>query len=187
MKTGNETASGNEVEWQGLGRWLAASSLEISQPSSTIAGVQELYQQLLSTKVCHHEMKDWIHYHMLAGCLALAQTNYLVRHNSLSLWVAKKNWQYSPPWSSPSEPKPVDENQRAKAYWDELVYAKNTEVRVNTIDIKKINKGDKKVTLLEMSCPWMENREAKESEKTMRYAPLCRFWAQDADVSTKGC
>ena len=80
-----------------------------------------------------------------------------------------------PPWFSPTGPKPVDENQRAKAYWDELVYAKNTEVRVNTIDVRKINKEDKKVTLLEMSCPWMENREAKESEKTMRYAPLRRF------------
>ena len=75
----------------------------------------------------------------------------------------------------PTEPKPVDENQRAKAYWDEPVYAKNTQVRVNTIDVRKINKGDKKVTLLEMSCSWMENREAKESEKTMRYAPVRRF------------
>ena len=34
-----------------------------------------------------------------------------------------------------------------------------------------------------MSCPWMENREAKESEKTMRLAPLRRFWAQDAEVT----
>jgi len=43
-----------------------------------------------------------------------------------------------PPWFSPTEPKPVDENQKAKAYWDELVYAKNTEVRVNTIDVRKL-------------------------------------------------
>ena len=105
----------------------------------------------------------------------------------LFLFELLKRTDNIPPWFSPTEPKPVDENQRAKAYWDELVYAKNTEVRVNTIDIKKINKGDKKVTLLEMSCPWMENREAKESEKTMRYAPLRRYWAQDADVSTQGC
>ena len=77
-----------------------------------------------------------------------------------------------PPWFSPTEPKPVDQNQRAKVYWDELVYAKNTEVRVNTIDVRKINKEDKKVTLLEMSSPWMENREAKDSKMTMRYAPL---------------
>ena len=66
----------------------------------------------------------------------------------------------------------VDEKHRAKVYWDELVYAKNTEVRVNTIDVRKINKEDNKVTLLEMSCPWMENREAKDSKMTMRYAPL---------------
>ena len=103
--------------------------------------------------------------HVLAGCSALAQTKYLARHNSL--WVAKKTDNILS-WFSPTEPKPVDENQRAKAYWDELVYAKNTEVRVNTIDVRKINKDDKKVTLLEMSCPWMENREAKESEKIMR-------------------
>ena len=93
----------------------------------------------------------------------------------LFLFELLKRTDNIPSWFSPTEPKPVDENQRAKAYWDELVNAKNTEVRVNTIDIKKINKGDKKVTLLEMSRPWMENREAKESEKTMRYAPLRRF------------
>ena len=118
--------------------------------------------------------------HVLAGCSALAQTKYLARHNSLR--VAKKK-NTIPPWFSPTEPKPVDENQRAKAYWNELVYAKNTEVRVNTVDVRITSKEDKKVTLLEMSCPWMENREAKESEKTMRYAPLRRFWAQDAEVT----
>ena len=76
---------------------------------------------------------------------------------------------------SPTEPKPVDENQRAKAYSDVLFYAKNTEVSVNRIDVRIINEEDKKVTLLEMSCLWMENREAKESEKTMKYAPLRQF------------
>ena len=178
--------------WQpgGMTRnWTVTSRrLEISQPSSTIAGAQELYQQLLSTKVYHHEKKDWIHYlmshaeeftpHVLA--VYSAQTKYLARHNSL--WVAKKT-DNIPPLFSPTEPNPVDENQRAKAYWNVLVYAKNTEVRLTTIDVRKINKEDKKATLLEMSCPWMENREEKESEKTMRYAPLRRFWAQDAEVA----
>ena len=56
-----------------------------------------------------------------------------------------------------------------------LVYAKNTGVSVNAIDVRLINKKDEKVTLLEMGCPWMENREAKESKKTVRYAPLRRF------------
>ena len=77
-----------------------------------------------------------------------------------------------PPWFSPTERKPAGENQRTKAYWDVLVYAQNTEVRVNTMNVRIINNEDKKVTLLEMSCPWLENREAKESEKIMRLAPL---------------
>ena len=100
------------------------------------------------------------------GIVPAAPFKYLARHNS------RHN---IPPWFSPTEPKPVDEKHRAKAYWNVLVYAKNTGVRVNTIDVRIINKKDKKVTLLEMSCPWMENREAKESEKTMRYVPLRRF------------
>ena len=92
-----------------------------------------------------------------------------------------------PPWFSPTEPKPVDQNQRAKVYEDELVYAKNTEVRVNTIDVGKINKQDKKVTLLEMSCPWMENREAKDSKMTMKYAPLGCHSVGFASVLSSTC
>ena len=80
-----------------------------------------------------------------------------------------------PPWFSPTERKPAGENQRTKAYWDVLVYAQNTEVRVNTMNVRIINKEDKKFTLLEISSAWMENREAKESEKTMRLVPLRQF------------
>ena len=98
-----------------------------------------------------------------------AQTKYL------ALFELLKKTDNVPPLFSPTEPNPVDEKHRAKAYWDVLVYAKNTEVRLTTIDVRKINKEDKKATLLEMSCPWMENREDKESKKTMRYAPLRRF------------
>ena len=38
--------------------------------------------------------------------------------------------------------------------------------------IINLHKEDKTIALLEMSCPWIENREAKESEKTRKYAPL---------------
>ena len=74
--------------------------------------------------------------HVLAGCSALAQTKYLARHNSL--WVAEKKIDNIPPWFSPMEPKPDDENQRAKAYLDVLVHLRNTEVRVNKIDVRKL-------------------------------------------------
>ena len=35
-----------------------------------------------------------------------------------------------------------------------------------------IDKKRKKVVLLEMSCPWVTNREVKCAEKTSKYAPL---------------
>ena len=35
-----------------------------------------------------------------------------------------------------------------------------------------VDKENQTITLLEMSCPWVENREQKEKEKTLKYAPL---------------
>ena len=51
------------------------------------------------------------------------------------------------------------------------VYAEKTEVRANRIDARVVDK-QKKVILLEMSCPWMANRKQKEEEKTLKYAPF---------------
>ena len=67
--------------------------------------------------------------HILAGCGALAQTTYLLRHNnalkilffevirSLDLLSAVG------PWYSKTQPKPIYENERAIAYWDIPLYA----------------------------------------------------------------
>ena len=40
------------------------------------------------------------------------------------------------------------------------------------IDAQIINHEEKKITLLEMSRPWVENRCQKEAEKTRKYGPL---------------
>ena len=77
-----------------------------------------------------------------------------------------------PPWYSQVVPKPVYENENHKAFWDVPVYAENAEVRANRIDARIINHEEKKITLLEMSCPWVENRCQKEAEKTRKYGPL---------------
>ena len=70
---------------------------EYNAPVHTIAGVQELYQQLLPTKVYHNRKTkskvtdekcrlcgDSLEsvQHILSGCSALAQTKYLQRHNN---------------------------------------------------------------------------------------------------------
>ena len=45
-------------------------------------------------------------------------------------------------------------------------------MRANRIDARIINHEEKKITLLEMNCPWVENRCQKEAEKTRKYGPL---------------
>ena len=77
-----------------------------------------------------------------------------------------------PPWYSPTQPKLSYEKEQATVSWDVPVYADHIEVHANRVDARIVDKENKTVTLLEMSCPWVENREQKEKEKTLKYAPL---------------
>ena len=83
--------------------------------------------------------------YILSGCCALAQTKYLQRHN---------NAKHSTP------------------FWDVPLFADTTQVKANRIDATVIDKASKKVRVLEMSCPWLENRESKDFEKTTKYSQL---------------
>ena len=78
-----------------------------------------------------------------------------------------------PPWYSPTEPKPIYENDRAQAYWDVAVYADQVEVKANRIDARIVDNSAKTVILLQMSCPLPDNRKSiKSCEKYGKYAPL---------------
>ena len=78
------------------------------------------------------------------------------------------------PWFSKTEPKSMYENERAIAYWDIPLYTDNTQVKVNRIDATIVDEENKKVSVIEMSCLWVENREEKAAEKTTKYGLLCR-------------
>ena len=78
------------------------------------------------------------------------------------------------PWFSKTQPKPMYENERGIAYWDISLYADNTHVKANRIDATIVDKENKKISVIEMSCPWVENREEKAAEKTTKYGPLRR-------------
>ena len=71
-----------------------------------------------------------------------------------------------PPWYSPKQPKPSYANEQATAYWDVLAYADHIEVHANRVDARIVDKENETVTLLEMSCPWVEKREQKKSYQT---------------------
>lgn len=40
------------------------------------------------------------------------------------------------------------------------------------MDTRIVSRKDRKVTMLEMSCRWIENRDQKNQEKVMKYDPL---------------
>ena len=190
----------SEERWQGKlikNRWddeeVKLNSLWKNAPTHTIAGVQELYQQLLPTKVYYNrKTKSQVTdekcrlcgdslenvQHILSGCSALAQTKYLQRHNNAfkilffevlrSLDLITK----VEPWFSQVTPKPLYENEHATAFWDVPLFADTTQVKANRIDATVIDKTSKQVRVIEMSCPWLENRESKDFEKTTKYSQL---------------
>ncbi|XP_068723465.1 uncharacterized protein [Montipora capricornis] len=116
--------------------------------------------------------------HVLAGCGALAQSKYMTRHNEALKVIFYELFKdldlvtSIPLWYSQNTPKPLYENEKGKALWDVPLFAEYAEVRKNRIDCTVIDKKKKKVVLLEMSCPWVSNREIKCAEKTSKYALL---------------
>ena len=113
--------------------------------------------------------------HILSGCRALAQSKYLSRHDS-ALKVLFHEMLHDlghayETWYSPAEPRFVYESDGVQAYWDVSVFADHEEVRCNRVDARIVNHKTKWVITLEMSCQWVQNREKKNEEKTVKYAP----------------
>ena len=75
--------------------------------------------------------------HVLAGCLALAQSEYLARHNGalkVLFFEMLRDLQLCegvPPWYSPVAPKPLYESPDAQAFWDIPMFAEHNHVRSN--------------------------------------------------------
>ena len=46
------------------------------------------------------------------------------------------------------------------------------QVRANRVDATFVDRENKEVMLIEMSCPWIDNGKQKEEEKILKYAPL---------------
>ena len=57
-------------------------------------------------------------------------------------------------------------------FWDVPLFAEHQEVGANRVHARIINHESKRIVTLEMSCPWVTNREKKEEEKSTKYGPL---------------
>ena len=154
-------------------------ALRTAAPHSRIPRVQDQYirpeQRNLSIVWKRQENLA----NVLSGCGALAQSKYLERHNAafkvlfFYMCRALNLVETVPPWFSKTEPKLTYESKDAQAFWDVPVYADHTFVSANRVDARFVKHVTKQVILAEISCPWLENREKKEAEKTKKYGPLC--------------
>ena len=112
--------------------------------------------------------------HIISACPALAQTKYLARHDAVLkvlFFDIMEDLGLIEAYS-PTKPQPVYEGAYAQAYWDVPVFGEYQDLRANRIDARIVNHQEKKVITMEISCPWVSNRQKKTSEKTMKYAPL---------------
>ena len=64
----------------------------------------------------------------------------------------------------------IDRTQ--EEFWDVPVYAEYNHVKANRVDAWFVGHKSKNVMAVEMSCPWINNREKKDEEKTLKYGPL---------------
>lgn len=185
-RTEDESLNFNGCYW-----WLSSWK---QFPTHTVAGMFELYEQLLPTRLyaCQKTHTDPTGEvkcrlcgktpesvaHVLAGFTTLAQNKYLTRHNAaLKILFFEILHDLGlvdtvPPWYSPLKPKPVYEANNAQAFWDVPLFAEHQEVRANKIDARIIDHESRLIITLEMSFPWITNRGKKKEEKPSKYGPL---------------
>ena len=140
----------DDLNVQGCFGWLKEWP---SAPTHTIAGMMKLYEEMLPTRayttyktrtnpsddtlcrLCGKAVESLEH--VLEGCLALAQSKYLARHNAalkVLFFEMLRDLQLCegvPPWYSPVAPKPLYESPDAQAFWDIPMFAEHNHVRSN--------------------------------------------------------
>ena len=156
----------------------------------TLAGMFELYEQLLPTRLyaCQKTHTDTTGKvmcrlynktpesvaHVRTGCPALGQNKYTTRHNAALKILFFEILQdlglidSVSPWYSPLKPKPWYESNNAQAFWNIPLFTKHQEVRANRVDTRIIKHVSKRVIT-----PWVTNRDKKKERKSTKYGPLC--------------
>ena len=121
--------------------------------------------------------------HLLSACGFFAPYYYLRRHNKVLRHIcfrllSKKGMiDKCPPWYSDTEIKPRYENEDVCLLWDipEFTGRDGEDVNDNEVlrpDGRLMLKKEKVMYVLEMSVPWIQNRETKFKDKEDKYKDL---------------
>ena len=117
--------------------------------------------------------------HLLSNCSQFVKVDYIRRHNralQCVIFQLLKKFGFiekCPPWYSQVNVKPYYNNELVSIYWDIPEYYGNdnddVENNLSRPDAKIYFKNEKKIVVIEMSVPWIENRELKLTEKIGKY------------------
>ena len=121
--------------------------------------------------------------HLLSACEFFAPYYYLRRHNKVLRHIcfrllSKKGMiDKCPPWYSDTDIKPRYENDDVCLLWDipEFTGRDGEDVNDNEVlrpDSRLMLKKEKVMFILEMSVPWIQNREIKFENKEDKYKDL---------------
>ena len=112
--------------------------------------------------------------HLLSNCTKFISSTFKRRHNRVMQYIMFKILhKYKlitdfPPWYTKASIKLMYKNEEIEVFWDIPEYSgydNDLEHRPLRPDGKIINKKTKKIHVLEMSIPWIENRNIKLVEK----------------------
>ena len=146
-------------------------------------------------RFCHKKEESVIH--LVSSCKHLAKHDYLRRHNkALQCFLSHVLLKYGfidviPPWFSKLETKPYYNNEKATIWYDipEFIDSEIGDVEEEEDENQEDQRNDKKkqrpdgkillkhekqIFVVEMSVPWISNRDAKYIEKVEKYERIRR-------------
>ena len=127
--------------------------------------------------------------HLLAGCDVLAKKEYLDRHNQVARYIHHSvcksfNFPTEKKWHL-HKPTEVVMDQMVEIIWD-MILATDRQVGANRPDLVIRDKTNKKVYIIDVSCPSDVNVIAKENEKIAKYSglrvELAKMWESECVV-----
>ena len=183
----DQTLSSGCFNW--LQRWKSA-------PTDVIREIYNLYTQTLQTKtfevmrsneatdnlcrLCCSKPESVLH--ILNNCEKLAKFSYKKRHDQvLKVFFFEMLKKFKlvdtvPPWFTDAKVKPHYENDQVEIHWDIPEFSgageEIDEDKLKRPDGKLKLKLEKKIYLIEITCPWMDFRNAKYEYKESKYKDI---------------
>jgi len=178
LETWNNLSNEWLTNWKGIPTTTERKIFEmLEQLTETKYRRNYVYKEQIDEKCRLCKKKKETVRHILSNCDSLAEGLYITRHNSVLkvlYWWLLFNYQLEnewKPWNHEKQPEQVRSNKEITIMWNAKIYCDDV-TNNNKPDLTVINHKEKKITIIEMSCPWDKNLEKKFLEKEKKNTKL---------------